>query len=292
MFQLLDDALEDLLHFADPGNAGPPPLPNATVVSFKRPDKVVDFNGLTLSLFLYGVRENRTLRDPVPILEFLNGRWQRRRPPVRVDCDYLVTAWHPEQAGEQAVADEHKLLADALLKLSYYPAIPTSIVLARLPGQPFPVDLWVAQEDDGTSLAEFWGSLGISPRASFRVVATLALVHAVTEDAGPPVTTKKLVLDDDLDTTTPGRPFYSFGGNVRAVINGQLEPVEKATVTLDGVREVETNEDGHYLFGGVAAGSHTVDAVKGAASASITVTIPPDLNAVPAPALTDFDLQL
>ena len=80
MFQDLDTTLENLLS----GAAFPPAL-GPVEISFKKPDKTVSFNGATISLFLYSAKENRQLRDPMPIVEFIGGTFQRRRPPMRVD---------------------------------------------------------------------------------------------------------------------------------------------------------------------------------------------------------------
>jgi hypothetical protein len=248
----------------------------------------VSFDDPTINLFLFSVHENRMLRDPVPIIAFVGGQFVRRRPPLRVDCDYLVTTWSKKTL-DAAVEEEHLLLAQALHKLSRYPVVPDAALKGALVGQPFPVQLWVAQEDDGKALAEFWSSLGISPRASFHLMATVALDLAEEEIEGPPVTTRTLVLDDDLDEATPGEPIYAFGGSVTDAANA---PVDGATVTLDNRRSVTTGPDGRYVFSGVAAGAHTVDVAKGAATAGINVAIPPDPSALPPPTLTDFDVQL
>lgn len=283
MFQDLDLTLHDLLK--DP--AVSPPLAGVDV-SFKRPDKVVSFDDPTISLFLYSVHENRVLRDPVPIMSFVGGQFVRRRPPLRVDCDYLVTTWSKKTL-DAAVEEEHLLLAQALHKLSRFPVIPAAALKGTLAGQPFPVQLWVAQEDDGKSLAEFWSSLGISPRASFHLMATIALDLAIEDVEGPPVTTRSLVLDDDLDASTPGDALYSFGGTVRDAANA---PVAQAIVTVDSGRSVITGPDGRYVFTGIAAGNYLVEVAKGASSASGTVTIPPDPTAMPPATLTDFDFTL
>src|SRR5688572_15419843 len=97
----------------------PPPLP-AAKIGFAAPDKTFTFTEATLDLFLYGVHENRVLRDPEPILELVGGSVQRRMPPLRVDCDYLVTAWS-KKAGAAAVEEEHRILAQAFKKLSRFP---------------------------------------------------------------------------------------------------------------------------------------------------------------------------
>src|SRR3970040_2114402 len=61
----------------------------------------------TLSLYLYNIQENRDLRGRVWNITRNNGSVTTRRPPVRLDCNYMVTAWSNE------VEDEHRLLTGA-----------------------------------------------------------------------------------------------------------------------------------------------------------------------------------
>ena len=70
--------------------------------------------GLTkpaINCYLYDIRENTVMRTREPLLERSADRTRasRRRPPVRVDCGYCITAW--SQALSESVADEHRLLS-------------------------------------------------------------------------------------------------------------------------------------------------------------------------------------
>src|SRR6266545_254230 len=112
MFQDLDLTLHKILD-----DATIPPSMAGIDVSFKTPDKAFVFNQATVYLFLYVVHENRVLRYPLPILEQVAGVFVRRTPPLRVDCDYLVTAWSRKQDAA-GVEEEHQVLAKALTKLS------------------------------------------------------------------------------------------------------------------------------------------------------------------------------
>jgi hypothetical protein len=91
MFELLDEALTGLLN--DPAIKTPFPELFDANVDFGTPDKNFPYSQETLDLFLYETRENRELGDPVPIIERRNGISTRRRPPLRVDLAYVVTAW-------------------------------------------------------------------------------------------------------------------------------------------------------------------------------------------------------
>jgi hypothetical protein len=278
MFEDLDATLRKLLE-----DATVPPSMAGIDITFKTPDKAFAFNQATVDLFLYGVRENRVLRDPAPILEEVAGVFVRRTPPLRVDCDYLVTAFS-KKPDAQGMEEEHEILAKALLKLSRFPTIPPGQLHDSLVGQPFPVRMWVAQSDDSKSLGEFWSALGVSPRSSFHLMLTIAMDPQVAVPEGPPVVTKELVLDDDLDAATPGGSVFGIGGVVRDA--GTTAAIEGATVTLDGGPSTTTDAAGRFLFSGLGAGNHALTAAgPGFTTASKQI-------AVPAAAINAYDIDL
>ncbi|WP_280412786.1 Pvc16 family protein [Nocardia asiatica] len=232
-----------------------PPSLAGVEVSFKTPDKAFSPSVTTLDVFLSGVRENRMLRDPEPILDLVGGSYVRRTPPLRVDCDFLVTAWS-KKTDDAAVAEEQLILANALRKLSRFPTIPPIYLQNSLVGQPFPVPMWVAQSGDGMSLDEFWTALGISPRTSFRLVVTIAMDLEVTSAEGPQVITSEIDLDDDLDPGTPGEPMFAIGG----VVRDPAGTVAGAVVTVTGGRAATTDADGRFRLSGLVAGEHILRA--------------------------------
>jgi hypothetical protein len=278
MFQDLDLTLRKILD-----DATVPPSMAGIDVSFRTPDKAFSFNQATVNLFLYGVHENRVLRDPVPILEQVAGVFVRRKPPLRVDCDYLVTAWSKKQDA-LGVEEEHQVLAKALAKLSHFPLIPPSYLQNSLVGQPFPVQMWAAQPDDDKSLGEFWSALGVPPRPSFHLLVTIALDVQVVTPEGPPVVTKEVVLDDDLDPATPGERVFGIGGVVRDALTTAV--IAGGTVTLDGARSTATDAEGRFRFSRLGAGGHVLTA---AAPGFSTATKP---ITVPAPAINAYDIDL
>src|SRR5690349_11477324 len=110
MFQTLDTTIKNLLAAAPPKVI---PLHGADA-SFLTPDKNYRPSTPTANLFLYRVKENRQLRDPVPSYEPTGLGYIRHAPPLRVDCSYLVTAWSdPQVGGDIRVNDEHLLLGQA-----------------------------------------------------------------------------------------------------------------------------------------------------------------------------------
>lgn len=279
MFQDLDATLQAMLN--DP--AAPTELRNADV-SFEPPDKNFTPAQATVNLFLYEVKENRELRDPVPIFERVGGILVRRPPPLRVDCSYVVTTWS-NQVGAAKTAEEHLLLSQALVWLSRFPTIPDTYFQGSMVGQPFPPPLWTAQmEANKNSVGEFWSALGISPKSAFYVTATIAMDLDVQVEAGPPVVTKELILKDKEVPAVEER-VYQIGGTVRDA--GTLDPIAGAQVTLlEMGRTVLTDEDGRFTFLGLGAGNYTLRAAASGFTTADSAIV------VPAAVLNAYDVNL
>jgi uncharacterized protein DUF4255/carboxypeptidase family protein len=282
MFDDLDDTLETILNDA----AAPIELRNAAV-SFETPDRNFTPAQTTVNLFLFEVKENRELRDPVPITELVAGNFIRRRPPLRVDCMYLVTAWS-NQMGAARIAVEHQLLAQALLWLSRFPTVPEAFLQGSLAGQPFPPPTLVAQMNSEKNMGEFWTALGNPPRPGFYLVVTIAMDLAAQVSEGPPVVTKEVRLKRKMP---PGvvEPLLAtvleIGGTVRQV--GTLTAIPSAQVTLLELERVATtDEEGHFRFDNVAAGNYTLRTT----AAGFTTLDKPIV--IPGPTLNAYDIGL
>jgi hypothetical protein len=254
------------------GDNSVPPSLTGVDLSFVTPDQAFTPTQLTLNFFLHGVHENRVLRDPVPIVEELGGAFVRRTPPLRVDCDYLVTAWSSQPAAS-GVEEAHRTLARALMKLSRFPLIPASYLQNSLVGQPFPVQMWVAQSDDSKSLGEFWSALGMPPRPSFHLMVTIAMDLQLEVAEGPPVTTKQITLHNGIELNAPSESVFGIGGVVRDAVSNAA--IADATVTVDGRGSTSTDLDGRYRLAGLAAGTYTLQAsATGFTDGSKTITVP------------------
>jgi hypothetical protein len=245
VFDDMDASLAALL--AD--GAAPQEVRSADV-SFTVPDKDFTPAQATLDLFLHEVQENRGLRDVAPTFQPLpTGGWESERPPLRVDCTYLVTAWSPK-TGALRAAEEHRLLGRALLWLGRFPVIPDQYARGALktPPQPFPLTTTVAQTREGQSMGEFWTALGIAPRPAFSLTVTIAL-QPYTETETFPVLTAIQLRTGLLDEPE----LYG------RVLDGQLAGVPGAAVTLvEASRTVTADALGEYRFTAVPFGSYTL----------------------------------
>jgi hypothetical protein len=252
MFQDLDSTLKAVIQ--DP--LAPVQLRNANV-TFTTPDKNFAPQAATINLFLYDVRENRELRDPVPIVEKQGDQFVRRMPPLRVECCYMITAWST-QINEAKVVEEHLLLSLTLAWLGRFATLPENRLQGSMVTQPFRIPVDVAQGDPQKQPHDLWYSLGVSPRAVVNLRSTIALDVGVDIE-GPLVTTKTATVDPSGGGAVD--QLLQIGGLVTRAGTNPAEPIAGATVDLDGAALIVTTDAaGRYAFLQVTAGPHTLRA--------------------------------
>ncbi|MER7000523.1 Pvc16 family protein [Streptomyces sp. NPDC000410] len=170
----------------------------STQVGFQPPDE--DWRtqiggaaqGVFLNCCLVDLREDRRLRQGVrdvgiPVAGSAVGH---RRTPMRVRCQYLLSAWNAARDSPQVAAteQEHALLGAVITALvaadSLVPAaVLTPRQLADVPESlregPLPVELLPV--DGFAKLAEFWGTMGRS--AAWKPVVPVTVTVPVPEPA-------------------------------------------------------------------------------------------------------------
>lgn len=173
-------------------------------VAFERPSEQFKPSQTTIDLYLFDIRENTELRESEPVVERRDGRALILRPPMRVDCSYLLTAWAAGGTGPELVLEEHDLLGQAMQVLARYPTIPDKFLRGSLKGQGRPLPLSVGGTNKGemTDPADFWSALGNKLRPSLIVTATLEVQTSEPAEA-PLVSTHRLRvgLREDRDGT-------------------------------------------------------------------------------------------
>ncbi len=177
-------------------------------VSFISPDDQFPPSGVTLpaiSFFLYDVRENHELRtNQWETQRQSNGTITRKRPPARVDCSYLITAW-PSESAPNPAQDEHRLLGEVLKVLLRHRRVPETYLRGELIGQEPPVPAKIIAEGQLQSLGEFWQAMGGRPKATLHYGITLSVDVFDPEDVGPEVTEKIIKIGPwaAISPTTP-----------------------------------------------------------------------------------------
>jgi hypothetical protein len=157
----------------------------AAQVAFERPSEQFSPSQTTVNLFLFDIRENLELRTNEPVVTRQNGEAQVRRPPKRVDCSYLVTAWAAGGTGPRLVLDEHELLGQAMQVFMRCPFVPEKFLRGSLKAQTAPLPLRVGGTNKGEMKdpADFWSALGNKLRPSLIVTVTVELQTAEPETA-------------------------------------------------------------------------------------------------------------
>src|SRR5918999_2829729 len=181
MIDDLDRTLEELLR-----RELPPDLVTQVTISFITPDDQFPPSSVSLpaiDLFLYDLRENRELRTNEWQVERRDGTATRKRPPARVDCSYLITAWASDSSTTPAL-DEHRLLGEVMRALLHHPAIPAEVLQGSLQEQEPPLPATTLQPDHLQSLGEFWQVLGRKAQSAFHYTVTISVEVAEPVEVG------------------------------------------------------------------------------------------------------------
>ncbi len=197
MLDDLDKTLAELLKQGLPSG-----VTQQVAISFAPPDDSFPPSSVSLpaiDLFLYDIRENRELRNREWEVERKSdGTAVKRRPPVRVDCSYLITAWSSKASSTQ-VYDEHMLLGAVLKVLLRYPTIPEQVLQGSLKGMEPPLPAVTIQPGQLQSIGEFWQALGGKPKAALNYTVTIGMEPFEPEETGPLVTDKLLKFRQGVD---------------------------------------------------------------------------------------------
>ncbi len=193
MLNDLDSTLEELLRRELPPNLVSPDALTPVTISFVTPDQELTrkVNLPAINLFLYDIRENLELRSNEWIVtRQSNGTAIRQRPPIRVDCSYLITVWAKDPADFQT---EHRLLGEVMKALLRYPRIPAAVLQGSLSGQEPPLRALTLRPTQLQSLGEFWQAMGGRPKPAMNYTVTIAVpVHVDEKDEVPLVLDKRI----------------------------------------------------------------------------------------------------
>lgn len=280
MFHGLDTTLKAILD----DNSALVLVSNADV-TFDRPAENYNPDRTTINLFLYDVRENTEVRNSEPLVEHKNGQVTIRRPPIRMNCSYLVTAWTgPEVSGEVAIFEQHELLGEVMRLFQGMPTIESRYLQGGLTEQTYPIPLSTIAVDLNKNPAEFWSALGGKLRPSFTLTATIAMEQTVAPVIAPEVTSKIVAVHETGLTGT--ETLVGIGGTVRNATT--LLPIGLVELTLvETGFKVTTNTDGRFTFNNVVPGTYSISAVKNGYNTTTRTALQ-----VPGISPTAFDINL
>ena len=252
-------------------------------LSFAVPDR--DFTPVsavrsTLNCYLYDIREQRDLRDPVPRMRREpGGGFVRETSPSRITLSYCITAWSPAGV-TPAIAqhlDEHNLLGAVLRALLRNPELPTAALKGALAGQPVPVPTLVARPDAARDVGDFWNAIGGKLRPSVELAVTISLAFGADE-RGSLVTSIEARVGDRATPRGYDSSLVVAGTVWDAAV--PRRPVPGAWVRVDQTGETQVaDEGGHFVLGRIGGGSYTLRTrAVGFREATSTVTAPPHVG--------------
>jgi hypothetical protein len=245
-----------------------------TQVRFQPPDNewrtyVANLQRLALNVYLVELRENRRLRTNERTRAIQNGYVMETPAPQRTDCHYLISAWSPatDTQAVEPTLDEHALLYNvtavlmdhlSLVPRQVYapdplpPGFPALIADAELPNTVLPVEGF-------PKYAEFWGTMGTAgsehpwnPAVYLIVTLPVALQQEI---AGPMVTTR-ITEYRQTDLPATAEVWIQIGGSVLDPSGAPVPAawVQLETTTNNPLQTMETDDLGHFTFGGLRAG--------------------------------------
>lgn len=172
-----------------------PVIGNSVNICFATPDGEFPPSSVTLpavDLFLYDVRESMELRSSEwVVIKNSDGTTTRKRPPVRVECSYMITAW-PAESTPNPPQDEHYMLGEVMKVLLRHPVLPNGILKGSLKDQEPHLPTVTLQPGHLQSLGEFWQALGGKPKAVLNYKVTISVDVHKPVVAGPVVVDKHL----------------------------------------------------------------------------------------------------
>jgi hypothetical protein len=152
----------------------------------------------TVNVFLHEVRRSTVRAATGSSTTGGPGAYQRTRLAPFVRVRYAVSVWASE------AADQHRLLGQLLGLVVTTGIVPRHLLSSPLDQLGSPVELAIASEDVRPA-HELWSALGVSPRATLELVATLpaAPVRAI-DLADPPTEVLAGVADRDVPSRRTG----------------------------------------------------------------------------------------
>ena len=179
MLQNLDSTLKSLIEEKLPENL--PSYLSKVTVTFNTPLSRESFEDQlpAINFFLYDVRENLELRNSAWVVERQNdGTALKKRPPARVDCSYLITAW----PSDDDIETEHQLLGEVMTVLLRHRKIPEEYVDDDFKGQEFSLRLISLRPNFLQSFGEFWQAMGGKDGTKPKVVLHCTVTISVPLD--------------------------------------------------------------------------------------------------------------
>lgn len=228
MLSALDQSLQDFLR------AEVPLRTDDVDIVFAAPDKEWSsrLTRSTVNLFLFDVKRSTKRAVTGSTTRERDGVYSRVRIAPFVKVRYLVTVWTKE------AADEHRVLGELLSLIAVAGEIPTQYLQGELADLGNAAELSLGTEDLNT-FSNFWGPLGVPPRASIELNVVLPARAPIEKVVPAPPTEIESGLTDQNE---PSRTSQ------RRRVSGVIEEPSARGQRIIGPRGSAVVEDtGRYL---------------------------------------------
>jgi hypothetical protein len=139
----------------------------------------------TVTLFLYQVAEDRTVRNRPKTTQVVNGTIMERKQPLGLALHYMVSAWGGDRHTEQ------RMLGRVLQVLYDDAVLDGPDLVGALAGSPAALNVSL-QPLDIEDRARVWSAIGQTYRLSVNYEVRVVNIDPETETAMPPVFERRL----------------------------------------------------------------------------------------------------
>ncbi len=235
---------------------------NEVEISFDQPKREwsARLTKPTINMYLFDLKENLDLRgsEQWARKDLENGLVELRRNPVRVDLEYLITAWTKE------VVDEHQLLSNVLVLLLRTPILSDDFLPDHLKNPTLPIRLEAVQSDVLANPSTLWNTLDNVFKPGIRLKVTLS-IDPYQPLLVPAVSTAEISFKQNPSPETGENqkegPFESKAYfEVRGKIQSQKYSLSTLNLTLaESGKSIQLTESGEFALTRLGEGEYHLE---------------------------------
>ena len=143
------------------------------VISYSLPGDVIGRDAL--SIFLSDMVEDAELQTSEPEYDRSEFGFYALKPPLRLKCTYIVSAWPSTEDRAESAMVQQELLSEAYRVLGSFAKLPSAFIPAPFKEADMPAPVIALPKGEFQNKPEFWISAGCAYRAAFSVSATVSL---------------------------------------------------------------------------------------------------------------------
>ena len=148
-------------------------MPEKPAVSFALPGAIAGKNAL--NLYFCSLIDDAELRSNETQYELRGTDWIARRPPLRLKCTYIVSAWPSAGNPQEAALSQMNMLSTAYSVIALSSTLPAAYLPEPMKATGLQRPVIAIEENPLASSPEFWTSAGCKFQPAFSFTATVSL---------------------------------------------------------------------------------------------------------------------